>query len=350
MLNILKAAGIADDPEPDEDAPQLRQVLDALPAAVYATNASGRITYYNRAAAELAGRKPEIGRDEWCVTFRLFNQDGTALPHNECPMAVALQENRPVRGAEALAQRPDGSLFPFLPFPTPIHDEAGRLLGAVNMLVDISERKEAEANQRTLLMELNHRVKNNMQMLYSLLIAASREAYSEEARGVLVDASQRIAAMAAAQRLLYGEANPRSFRADELLRTICDGARQTSTNRIAIGVEAEPVHLSNDVAQPLALILNELLTNAIKYGISDRPDGEIRVALRRHSGNIVLSVQDDGAGFVPPETRRRASGLGLVRGLASQLNGRFAVIPSSGGNCVVSFPEICARASARPPG
>ena len=328
----------------------MRQVLDALPAAVYATNASGRITYYNRAAAELAGREPHIGKDEWCVTFRLFNQDGSELPHNECPMAVTLRENRPVRGAEALAQRPDGTLFPFLPFPTPIHDEEGRLLGAVNMLIDISERKEAESNQRTLLMELNHRVKNNMQMLYSLLVAAGREAQSEEARSVLADAGRRIAAMAAAQRLLYGEANPRSFRADDLLRTICDGARQSSANRITIGVDAEPIQLSNEAAQPLALILNELLTNAIKYGIGNRPNGEIRTMLRRHDGNIELSVHDDGPGFVPLETQRRASGLGLVRGLASQLNGRFTVDPGPGANCVVSFPESCARESSRPTG
>jgi len=94
---------------------QLRQVLDALPAAVYTTDANGTITYYNRAAAELAGREPEIGKDEWCVTFRIFTPDGKLLPHDQCPMAVALKEQRPIRGVEAMAQRPDGTLFPFLP-------------------------------------------------------------------------------------------------------------------------------------------------------------------------------------------------------------------------------------------
>ena len=204
---------------------QLSRVLDALPAAIYTTDAAGRITYYNRAAADLAGRQPEIGKDEWCVTFRLFMPDGTPLPHDQCPMAIALKECRPVRGVEALAQRPDGTLFPFLPFPTPIRDENGSLIGAVNMLVDISERKQAETHQKMLLDELNHRVKNNIQMLHGLLRSAQREARSLEAQVVLADASQRVATMAAAQQHLYTDSNPRSFSTDEFLRAVCAGAR-----------------------------------------------------------------------------------------------------------------------------
>src|SRR3982074_2628722 len=81
---------------------RFRAVLDALPAAIYTTDAAGRITYFNQAAVDLAGRQPELGTDEWCVTWRLYRPDGTPLPHDQCPMAVALKENRPVRGAEAI--------------------------------------------------------------------------------------------------------------------------------------------------------------------------------------------------------------------------------------------------------
>jgi len=121
-------------------------------------------------------------------------------------MAVALREGRAVRGAEAVAERPDGTRVPFIPFPTPLLDASGRVTGAINMLVDISERRQAETQQRLLLDELNHRTKNNMQMLQSLLFSAARTAHSEEARKVLNEASARIAAMAAAQRVLYGAA------------------------------------------------------------------------------------------------------------------------------------------------
>lgn len=128
----------------DQQEARFHQILDALPVAVYTTDATGKITYYNRAAAELAGREPKIGEDEWCVTFRLFTVEGTELPHDECPMAITLKENRPVRNVEAIAQRPDGTFFPFLPFPTPLQDEQGNLVGAVNMLLDLTDRKRGE--------------------------------------------------------------------------------------------------------------------------------------------------------------------------------------------------------------
>jgi PAS domain S-box-containing protein len=128
----------------EERERHLRDLLEALPAAIYLTDAQGRITFYNQAAAALAGRRPEVGQDRWCVTWRLYEPDGTPLPHEHCPMAVALKENRPVRGVEAVAERPDGSRIPFMPFPTPLRDAAGALVGGVNLLLDMSQRPGAE--------------------------------------------------------------------------------------------------------------------------------------------------------------------------------------------------------------
>ncbi len=121
-----------------------RALLDALPAAIYTTDAAGRITYCNEAAAELAGRRPELGKDEWCVTWRLYWPDGSPMPHEQCPMAVALKENRAIRGAKAVLERPDHTRIPFLAYPTPLRDAAGRLIGGVNMLLDLRDRSAAE--------------------------------------------------------------------------------------------------------------------------------------------------------------------------------------------------------------
>jgi PAS domain S-box-containing protein len=130
-----------------DDESSFRSVLDALPVAVYTTDAKGRITYFNRAAVALAGREPQIGTDEWCISWRLYRSDGTPLPHDQCPMAVALRENRAVRGVEAILERPDGTRVPFTPYPTPLRDATGALTGAINLLVDISDRKAAEASR-----------------------------------------------------------------------------------------------------------------------------------------------------------------------------------------------------------
>ena len=123
-----------------------REAIEALPAAVYMTDAEGRLTFYNEAAAALWGCRPELGETKFCGSWKLYWPDGTRLPHDQCPMAMALHQGRPIRGMEAVAERPDGTRIPFIPYPTPLFDESGRLTGAVNMLVDISERKRAEAD------------------------------------------------------------------------------------------------------------------------------------------------------------------------------------------------------------
>jgi PAS domain S-box-containing protein len=323
-----------------ETEDRFRQLLEALPAAVYTTDSEGRITYYNRAAVEMSGREPELGTDKWCVTWRLYTPDGQRLAHDECPMAVALKENRPIRNVEAVAERPDGALVPFLPYPTPLRDESGNVVGAVNMLVDISERKAAEARQHVLLRELNHRVKNNMQMLQSLLSAAQRETASPEAHVVLADACRRVAAMAAAQQVLYDEGKPTSFDAKDFLESVCATSKSAFSKEVSIIVDTASGALSNDTAMPLALILNELLTNAVKHGINGNGAGTIRVGLRHEGDFYQLRVEDNGPGFeFDAAARRRSSGLGLVSGLARQLGGKFTVERAAGARCIVEFQQ-----------
>jgi PAS domain S-box-containing protein len=125
----------------------LLQTLDELPAAIYVTCAKGVITHYNRACIAFAGRTPRIGQDNWCVTWKLYTEDGQFLPHDRCPMAFAIRERRAVRGIEAVAERPDGTRVSFRPYPTPLLDEAGNLIGAVNLLMDVTARKQAQARR-----------------------------------------------------------------------------------------------------------------------------------------------------------------------------------------------------------
>jgi PAS domain S-box-containing protein len=174
---------------------RLRALLEGLPAAIYMTDADGRVTFYNQAAVEFSGRTPTIGSDEWCVSWRLYWPDGTPLPHEECPMAIALKERRAVRGAEAIAERPDGTLVPFIPYPTPLFDGDGNLVGGINMLVDITDRKDSERDLKTLIDELNHRVKNTLATVQSLVRQSSRgaatvKAFEERLNGRLIALSQ----------------------------------------------------------------------------------------------------------------------------------------------------------------
>src|SRR5262245_26780267 len=121
-----------------------RELIQGLPAAVYTTDARGRITLYNEAAVALWGRDPEVGKDMWCGSWKIYRPDGTPLPLDECPMAVTLREGRTIRGEEIVIERADGTRRHVLPHPEPIRNARGVVIGTINMLIDITDRKQSE--------------------------------------------------------------------------------------------------------------------------------------------------------------------------------------------------------------
>ena len=127
-----------------EDGDGYRAELDKIRIPVYTTDAEGLVTYWNQACVDFAGREPQLGSDRWCVTWRLFTLDGDPIPHEQCPMAMAIREKRSIRTEVAVTMRPNGSRVAFRPYPTPLFSKTGELVGAINMLVDISD-EQAEA-------------------------------------------------------------------------------------------------------------------------------------------------------------------------------------------------------------
>jgi PAS domain S-box-containing protein len=170
------------DRELKRQAASQRELLEALPTAIYTTDPDGRITYFNEAAVQLAGRRPELG-EIWGAGWELYTPDGAALPHDQSPMATALRERRRVRGAEAIAVQPDGTRIPFMPFPTPLFNETGELTGGVNVLVDISDRKAAETALQKLNDVLEEKVSERTRELEA---AVTRLKESERNFGLLV--------------------------------------------------------------------------------------------------------------------------------------------------------------------
>jgi PAS domain S-box-containing protein len=131
-----------------DDEAAFRAQLDGIRMPIYTADADGRITFWNKACANFAGREPQLGADRWCVMWRLFTLEGDPLPHDQCPMAKAIREKRSIRSEVAIAMRPNGTRVAFRPYPTPIFDQSGQLKGAVNILIDISaEHAEALKEQ-----------------------------------------------------------------------------------------------------------------------------------------------------------------------------------------------------------
>lgn len=315
---------------------RIHQVLATLPVAIYTTDAAGRINYFNEAAVELTGRRPELGKNEWCVASRLYWPDGRPMPHDECPMAVALKEGRPIRGAEMVAERSDGTRIPFLAYPTPLRDEGGMLIGAVNALVDISERKNSEDLRGLMVNELNHRVKNTLATVQSIAARSLRETADAESREAF---DSRLVALAGAHDLLSRESWEGASLRDLLLQEL--GPYQSEDGARAI-IEGPDLGLWPKAALVLVMAFHELATNAAKHGAFSTPAGRVRVAWdvqRSSEPRLRLKWSETGG---PPMTTRGRNGFGttlIERGLSLELDGKVRLDFGPGGLvCTIEIP------------
>ena len=303
---------------------QFRDLLEALPVALYTTDANGRLTFYNQAAADLWGHEPALDGARWCGSWKLNHADGRDMRHDESPMAVAIREQREIRDAEAQLERPDGTRVPFIAYPTLLRDKNGRMIGAVNMMIDISERKRAEIEQKTLMDELNHRVKNTLATVQSVAAQTFRKAQvSHEIRDLF---EKRIFALSKAHNQLsssrWTSADLNAL-AGEILEPYHDEEGEAAER---ILVDGPSIHLAPHAALTIAMALNELATNAAKYGALSTPGGQ--VALRwsvegqTTERTLVLDWHENGGPNVAPPKKQGFGTRFVERGLAQQLKGK----------------------------
>jgi two-component sensor histidine kinase len=218
------------------------------------------------------------------------------------------------------------------------HD--ARLTNAPDAFQDLHDQSALIVKLREQLFdEFHHRLKNSLQMLYGLLQIAWSKTDSTEAREALSDTSRRIGAMGTAQQIFYSVHNSTDVSGQRLLDAVCANARAFFSNTVSINCEAAGGSLPKETAVPLALALNELLTNAAKHSADDRGQVTINVGLSQRAGEIELYVHDHGPGFDFEEVRGHSSGLGLVTMLAERLRGTFTVERRSGAHCTLSFPD-----------
>jgi PAS domain S-box-containing protein len=277
---------------------ELRRVLEALPAAVYTTDADGYLTYFNEAAAELWGYRPEIGKQRWCGTFKIALFDGTVVPHDQCPMAVAVKTGQPVYGIEAYAERPDGTRIPCAPFPTPMFDEDGKVIGGINMLVDISQQKATLERQSILVRELDHRIKNNLATIQAIAGSTIRNSRSmEEFQDAFIG---RIGALSRTHSLLT-ELSQSHVSLRQLLNNELDPYADGDGQRIVLS--GTDVSLAPHMAVPVGMGIHELTTNALKYGALSVLGGSLMVTWRSDQSFLHVEWQEKGVQISEQPTR-----------------------------------------------
>ena len=324
--------------EPSASERRLRDVLEALPAAVYTTDTAGRLTFYNQAAVTLWGYRPDPGTATWCGSWRLCWPDGSPMPHDECPMAIALKEERSIHGAEAMAVQPDGSRVPFLAYPTPLRDASGSLIGAINMLVDITERKQAEARQKILSDELNHRVKNTLAIVQAL--AAQTLCTSDVPQQDRATFESRLFALSRTHDQLT-RARWECADLSSLFHDIIVPYQSSFGDRVRL--DGTPVRLAPKTALTLAMMLNELATNAAKYGSLSVPSGRLDVswsiADRNGERFLAISWRETGGPAVHEPEQRGFGTRFIERGVVQQLRGTAQIdFDPAGLRCTITIP------------
>ena len=355
--------------------PQVQAVLDALGVAVYTTDASGRITFYNEAAAALWGRRPAAG-EQWCGSWRLYWPDGREMPHEECPMAVALLEDRAIRGAEAELERPNGTRGVFMSYPTPLHDGESHVVGAINVLVDVTERRKAEEALRAAAEALatsnmvkdeflglvSHELRTPVTTIFGnahLLRSRAGLLATEEAESMLVDiADESNRLLGIIENLLLltrlGSGSPPELEPQLIARVTHNAVeafqQHHPARRISLTVEAGKMVVEADRGH-LEMLLDNLLTNAAKYSPATS-EIEVVVAADEHEASV--TVLDRGIGIGDAEeaqlftafyrtdaAKQRANGLGIglavCQRIVDSLGGRIWARPREGGGTEAGF-------------
>ncbi|HEY2341585.1 MAG TPA: PAS domain-containing protein, partial [Chthoniobacteraceae bacterium] len=293
---------------------RFREMLDALPVAIYTTDAEGLLTHFNRAAIELSGREPQLGADRWCITWKLYRPDGTPTPREECSLAMALREGRGIRGTQAIGERPDGTRFWFEPYPTPIFDPKGRLMGGINMLVDITDRKKAEQEleravraKDDFLARLSHELRTPLTPVLMMATALEtestlppdvREHLAMMRRNIQLEA-RLIDDLLDLTRITCGKLkiDPQVTDLHQILghtEEIVRSDEQGKQVRVVFQLEAARHHT---IADPVRLqqVFWNLVKNALKFTPAG---GQVTVRTRNDdAGHVVVSVADTGIGI-----------------------------------------------------
>ncbi|SPJ26113.1 sensor histidine kinase [Palleronia abyssalis] len=235
-----------------------------------------------------------------------------------------------------------------------VRDPGTKAISIVGIVLDVTSIRENEANlskaveaRDLLIAEVNHRVKNSLQMVTSILNLEANATEDSAARASLRAATARVNSIAAIHASLYEDDDVRSVQIDKYLDKLTRHLRaslESEERRVQITLDVEPIRLPTDKAVTLSLAVNELVTNSFKHAFGKDDDGTVTISLRRSGDDkIVLDVSDDGTGpsFDSLDRSSHSTGLGqrLIAGMASQLGGTIEEDKTSGWRTRISFAE-----------
>jgi two-component system, sensor histidine kinase PdtaS len=330
----------------------LRVAFEAAPMGMMTTDADGKVTFANAQIDRMFGYK----REELLGSPLRQLIPGLALggpDRSSKTTPLAFRSPGKSTGAKPRALRKNGTEFPIDLSFTPLPDADLTLVS----VLDITEREHSmrQMNERTaelldslkdrdvLLREVHHRVKNNLQVISSLINMQVRKLEPGVPRDVLVECKTRFEAVALIHEKLGQSCDYAHVCFSDYISSLADNvlhATDASAAGVSLSIDAEAVSLGMNKVIPCGLILNELLTNAMKHAFPEDRGGTIRVTLKHNGPNRVrLTVSDNGVGMRACGTEVTASvGLQLVSTLSEQLDGQVQILGLDGTSVTVEFP------------
>lgn len=345
----------------EETEARFRTMADSAPVLLWMSDTTGDCVFFNEPWLRFTGRTLEEERGVgW--TEGVHAED---LQHCLHVYTSAFTQRIGFR-MEYRLRRSDGQYRWVLDTGTPRYAPDGTFTGYVGSCVDIQELKAAHAElearvcerttqlrvalceRETLLKEIHHRVKNNLQVISSLLALQARQVRSDHAvAAAMADIQGRVRSIALAHEHLYASDHLGRLDFPDYVRELTRSLEQTFGHGAVIALDIAPIALVVDQAIACGLVVNELVTNAFKYAFPDREDGTIRVSLHVTDGVATLEVKDDGIGIPDRQAKPQSLGLSLVATLAEQLGGELERVRGAGvGACFrVTFPSPTAPAA-----
>jgi len=324
----------------------LRTIIDLNPSFIFAKDREGRFTLANRALASEYGAEAEdlVGKTD--ADFNSNKDQVNKFRQDDLQVMDTLKEKF---DPEEEFTDSTGEKHWKQVIKIPIVSESGKADQMLGVAIDITERKRAEElvkvslhEKEVLLKEIHHRVKNNLQVVSSLLSLQAGEVQDQKLRGLLGESQQRVRAMALIHEKLYQADNLSSVDFGEYIKAVTrDLRRSFGVGGVSIVPQVEPIRLQIDTAIPCGLIVNELVTNALKHGFSDGREGSVTVTLSRGGPELIrLRVSDDGKGFPVDKDFRemRSMGMTLIVSLTEQISGTIRLERTGGTSFQIEFP------------
>ena len=335
-----------------ESEQQLNSLVQNVQAAVIVHDADTKIVVSNIMAQELLGLTEEqvLGKAVIDPYWKFLRQDQSILPYGEFPVNQVISSRQPLIDFIVAIQRPDkDELVWVLVNAVPVFKNKKEIYQIIITFTDITERKQAEEQiksnlkeKETLLHEIHHRVKNNLTVIASLLKLQANSMEDERIKAALSDSQSRVQAMSDIHEILYTSENLSTLDMNSYLTKLTRDVIQNYTlgTKVNFKIEAELILVGSRQASPIGLIVNELITNSLKYAFPDTKEGEIKINLQKTADQIELTYMDNGIGI--PENfdwyNTKSMGLNLVKILAeNQLDGSIDMESNNGTKFTIKF-------------